>query len=78
MVDSNGVNYVSNDWSAQYVVTKDDQLIIDMINSFSSDTDRFDYNDDGIVDIADGELFQRVEPVVTIEYRLACFNGAAQ
>jgi len=81
MVDSNGTQYVTQDWTATYTATVED------LNKFkrafgTQEGDRkynldFDFNEDGVINTLDLSIFRSTVSGKVV-YSLACFNGAQQ
>ena len=75
MVDSNGTNYVTQDWDSTYKVKVKDRK--DFKKAWGTDDEEFDFNNDGIVGYADIPLFyEQVD--IEIKYTVVCRNGAQQ
>ena len=75
MVDSNGTQYVTQDWTASYEAEVDG--LNDFRDAFGTDDSDYDYNGDGIVNGLDIGIFKS-QANGKIEYVLSCFNGAQQ
>ena len=75
MVDSNGTQYTTQDWTATYETEVKD---LDELNdAFFTDDEDFDFNGDGIVDFADLTIFIS-QTDGKIKYTISCFNSAQQ
>jgi hypothetical protein len=75
MVDSNGTQYVTRDWTATYEA--EIEGLDDFAEAFGTDDEDFDYNGDGIVNSLDTGFFKQ-NADGKIKYTISCFNGAQQ
>jgi hypothetical protein len=77
MVDSNGTNYVTQDWTATYEAKLDSKEYEKFKKHFGKKHGKYDLNDDGIVNFEDLALLKQ-NSKGEIEYELACRNAAQQ